>query len=448
MLNWLKNKKSSDQAPREHPYYGARVRVGKEKIYLNQTNGDHQSISKEVIAVAIHSYCGEKSNDEYWIILQPPLEANITVTSRAGGLKQLEQWLFSLEDFDQAAYTHATKEAGKEAVVVWKVNITPNASIMNYNRKNDAALDEGIWLEKRDVLLPWGTFNDLGEIETIQKSAVDLPNPAYKQYSYKLKDAQILHGIQVDELTFKTPSWRKEDQFNGDWPVTELFTHARLNSPVGDSYQQLKAHLTKHFGEPDYENEFQSSTNVAWAKGDNKIELSKARYQGIAMMQPYCLLRISYTPNVDRFYQGAYTQKLQLQEQLMYEYLPISLKVNSHYVNHPNTRYTPPCFSDGFESDTQGAIWRDKAAGKIGFGDPDMCQIFDSNQLSQIVLVAHYWRDSLSGYTLEVEDTSGKKYAVGEFELPEAADSLQKMIDRLEDVTDLPIHFFEDRQYY
>jgi hypothetical protein len=450
MWNWFKRSKSANTAPPEHPYYGARVSIHNQTIVLHRNNGDNQEFDKQSIIYIRARSVHPKKEGEYWVDITIGSGSNMSITSRADGFSDLEQWMFSLDGFNYTAYKTDQKSTSADYILLWEAPVTKNALLINETEATGfEKLQQGIQLENQDFLIPWGTFADLAEVSRVERSTISLPNPDYTQYAYSLHDVQLLNGLEVETLRAKTPSWAAPHQFNDDWPVTDYVSTVKLGESTEADFKRLKHHVSNHWGEPNYENQYPSSREACWNRGKNKIELRISTLADTDIYRPGCWVKISHEPDVDRFYTNDYQQGLQLHDQLHHSILNVKTDIGHSYVTEKKTRYTPSCFEKVLSSDACFVMWRDEKQDKLGFGNPDYCKIFDEHDISNLTIVHRYWRDDPSACSLyfNLNHTIDSNQQIATFKTNDIQ-QWQQIKRTINKITTKPIDCTEDRQYY
>lgn len=449
LFNWLKNNEFGGKAPAAHPYYGARVKVENQTIRFNNDHDEKAQVRFHKISwMALASFSEENPQEDYWLDITPfDGEPRLSIPSKAGGFQQLLAALNELPGFQSEKFNDALHQLSEKRILIYE-NKTPlsiNAKLLptDANLAFDK-LEQGLWLDERRELIPWGSYGDLGKIKGVTKERYQPPNPQYRSTNYHLKKVTILNGLQVDDLKVFGETARRPEKPNPDWPVKRYFSNIVMGSSGKETFSKLCEHIATYWKAP----EKQTESLAEWNQGRVTLRFFLNRDSELATYGSECTLNIDYEPDLTPFFTNAYQQSLQIEDVKNVQTFPYNFKISEDYILVSNVFYTPECFKDLFNEKHESLIWVDEKSGKIGFANPNFSRIFPFGKQPALLLEARYWRDELNGYDLYFKNTAKSSWRrMASFGV-DADFSETDFMNQLTTLTGMPCERREDRQYY
>ncbi len=449
LFNWSKSDKTREtKGPAEHPYYGARVRVVGETITVNNNHGEKKAMRfDEVSRISVVSYADKNPEADFWLYFWPFTGGgSLSVPSKAGGFSQLITALESFPGFDKQKYLQLIKGVTTQHRQVYKSDKVPTTAELTSGNAPQAfeKIEEGLWLEDRQELLPWGSFADLEQVKGVKRTKEFPPNPKFRQYAYALRDITVFNGLKLETLNCRTPGFSKQVGFNKQWPTTDFWTSIVLGKSGKETFDRLSAHFTKHWQNPTEDGEITKT----WKQDRVLVRLTCFKSESFRGYNRDCSLTITITPDLSAFFTGEYQQQLQLSSAIQYKVLPASFGIDDDYTKNTNVFYTPNCFDGLLKPENQALIWVDEQQQKIGFANAKYCRILDLSEVKHLHLTAHYWRDKLTGYSLVYNNKRNRNWQslVGFY--PTEDYSVEDFLQQLKTYTGITCTQSEDRQYY
>lgn len=444
LFNWKKQEKG----PAEHPYYGAYVKVDGDLIRFNNDHDEKREMRfEEVSRISIVSYVEENPQEDYWVYFWPfSGGGNLSIPSKAGGFQALTDALKNLPGFDVERYKHVVNRAGKKHTLVYEKEETPCTAQLLPVKDSTAfgKIAAGIWLERQQKWIPWGSFAELEQLNIFRKSKVFAPNTDYYYYQYLLEDVSIFGGLKLKALTTTTPVEGNERKLNAQWPVTQFYAGIILGKSGRETFTKLCEHFTMLWKAPDKKTECVAK----WRQGRVTVGLVIYKNNELGGYHSECSLTIFHEPDLRAFYTNDYQQDLRLDAAIHYKAFPIAFKIPKDYTVFYNAFYTPECFKELLNEETGGLVWVDKNTGRMGFAHAVYCRIFEWKDVQEFILVAEYWRDELNGYQLWYRETKTRRQRRLLSFSPPAHFSMEAFLSGLKALTGLECMQREDRQYY
>src|SRR5690606_4679782 len=154
------------------------------------------------------------------------------------------------DGFDTERYGRVKSNAGSDPTVVWKRPLKADARIVHPITAADLQyIEQGIYLEDRKQMLPWGTFAELLTTDGIERHGMTYPNPDFRGYAFSIERPTIF-GVEIKELTTETPSWPVGQQLHPRWPVTVYRSDIALGDGGRVGFEALTAHFRAALGAP------------------------------------------------------------------------------------------------------------------------------------------------------------------------------------------------------
>lgn len=450
LFNWLKHKNTKQgKGPAAHPYYGARVKVVNDIINFNNDHNEKQEMSfTNINKMSVVSYVDENQQGDYWLYFWPVSGGgSLSVPSKAGGFANLVAALKNLPGFEPEKLDNALQQLGKKHILIFKSENPPINAAINPTGTTTAfeKIEEGLWLDDRQQLIPWGSFDGLDKLTYIEKNKRFPPNPQYYFYEYTLPQATILSGIQVIDLKVMTPSLHNSQGINPKWSVTRYAADIILGHSGEKALAALRRHITTCWKKAPDKVEENCTT---WRQGRVTVHLNIFKQQEFDTYANECTLLIDYDPDLTPFYTDGYQQSLHIEDVKSFQTFPYPFKVSEDYIRDPNVFYTPECFKGLFDEQLKSLIWIDEKTRKIGFANQRFSRIFSFGSESELLLEACYWRDKLSGYHLYYKNAAkGPWHGIAAVEV-ENDDAEDDFVNKLVSFTGMPCGRQEDRQYY
>ena len=438
-----------EKGPAAHPYYGARVKVVNEIINFNNDHDEEQEMSfAKISKMSIVSYVDENPQGDYWLYFWPVSGGgSLSVPSKAGGFANLLAALNNLPGFEREKLDNALQQLGKKHILIFKSENPPVNAAINPTGTTTAfeKIEEGLWLDDRQQLIPWSSFDDLDKLTYIEKNKCFPPNPQYYYYEYTLPQTTIFSGIQVSNLKVMTPSLYDRQKINPKWPVTRYVAGIILGHSGEEALAVLRQHITACWKKAPDKVEENCTT---WRQERVTVRLNIYKQDEFDTYGNECTLLIDYEPDLTPFYTDGYQQSLQIANVENFQMFPYHFNVSEDYIRDPNVFYTPECFKGLFDEQLKSLIWIDEKTGKIGFANQRFSRIFSFGRESELLLEACYWRDELSGYNLYYKNAAKSPwYKMAAFGV-ENDNSEADFMDQLITLTEMPCGRQEDRQYY
>ncbi|MFT4182092.1 MAG: hypothetical protein QM636_09255 [Rhizobium sp.] len=309
------------------------------------------------------------------------------------GFEQLEAWMFSRPDFDRAFY-HSLKPPAPTpedggAQFLWQSPARVNTRLACIPRPDGLdRLHEGLWLEDRTELLPWGvTWEDL-----LERPDVLEPPISRGHTRLRLSPATILGGVSLVEVE----SEYRMLPFRSGMPVTEFRAEICLERNGYESLRILSDHFNGRLGEPVEIRERDDSIKVSWLSGRQRLELSCEKWRGFNAWQVTCRLRLAHQPDASSFLRDDYTRTLTIHDDLHWQVLPARLRLPSDFKTCSELREMPDALKSLLKHDDHCLLWRDDRAGTIGIGNQNHACIFATLVVGGIQIEERYFRDHFS----------------------------------------------------
>lgn len=445
----LWERKVKTETPYRSPYFGAKVSILWGQIMVDRNNGHNENIAtKDIDYITIDSFSEKEPTKDFYLNFRSHSAPAVSVTNKATGFKKLEKWLFSLEDFDKNSYEKAVKNVSNNSTLIWRKKPVPTAKLISH-QGIDAfeKLDEGIWLENEERLIPWGSFHEFSEEKGVFKTTKKMPNPSFKQYEYVLKDVVVLNGLRINKLKVTAPAFVDSKKFNPNWPVTQFSADAILGDADEKDFKRLFSHFSNYLGRPTTNHETETSKTTSWELGRTLLRLQTWKPYQLEEYRPGCWLTIEYEPDLTKFYTDEYQQNVEINPTLQFLPLVAEFTIAHDYLHQTQARYTPSCFLHLFKGSEKALVWQDERHGKIGFANAEYCHIYQHSEVFKFVVTAHFWRDELRDYSLSLKTTKGfhNEYVAS---LYFTETDIESIIQKVGQVLQLEHEFAEDRQYY
>lgn len=236
-------------------------------------------------------------------------------------------------------------------------------------------LHEGIWLEDRLRLLPWGmTWEQFAGMPDV---VVRLDPEASGYQDAFLADATLLGGVELSELAceFWSPD-RLPDR-----PLTEFWAWIPAGEPV---FELLSGHFRCRLGEAARERVLDEEIERIWELGRQRLVLSLCprfdRQTQIRSMQ--CCLRLSHDLDASAFLEDAYTRVAVPHPGMIWRVLEVKLRLPGDFKTESHLRTMPGGLASLLPDDEKMLIWRDDVAGCVGIGNLGFACILEIKKLT------------------------------------------------------------------
>ncbi|HOY70766.1 MAG TPA: hypothetical protein PL131_08870 [Methylotenera sp.] len=393
-----------------HPFYGARLVINADDVFLKCNNGDDARIAlAEVDYITIYRFEDMETHERCWVNLRSYTKQAVGVSTLAGNFAALEKIIMQWDNFDvqQYAKIRAVNIEVKETVLWQKTHqadfaITP----LNVQAHTDALsqLQQGLWIENLAQFLPWSTYEDLARHPAIKQRRKTFPNPSFKAQEYVLHQPTIFNGLKLTSLY--TASDASQNVLQLHLPVIEYASEISLGANRQKSFAAIKTHLDAFFQRETV------SAPIDYAKKDTW----RANWQtGAVRVELYCFyrempdgwdniawLRIHFSPNLAPFYSNDYQRNLMLSHDVEYQLLDVGINLNANYREVSNAIYTPVCFEPLLTQAHPSAIWYDKSQGLVGFCSAQFALIFNADEIEHLNLAVQNFRGSEGRNGLEL----------------------------------------------
>lgn len=420
MFSFFKKPALGDKAPDKHPFYGAYLRMGRYEIQLFHNNQDAQAIDIEQVSyITIYSFDDFEAHQRCWIHLKPFSGAALSITTLAGGYQELENWLLALPDFNTEAYLRIKgAHADSKEQLLWEKKTKPNFRITDTGQNHQDTLEAGIYLESREVLLPWGTYEELATQNFVITKKKKMPNPAFREYHYTIPTPTLFNGLQLAALTTTSDGYEEHPKLY--LPVLHYTAEIQLGSQRREQFSRLTAHLEAYFLQPasgkhdlraTLPEPARKSWECRWQSGKVTVTLYCPYREEAGNWDTTCYLTIAHVPDSSSFYESIYGQQLELGGQVIHRVFDLSIQLNDNYREHDNVIYTPQCFRHQFEDHRQFVVWNDTREGIIGIGNPQFSLLYPSDEVTALTLAIQNFRGTEGGNRLEIIGIKGTRYA-------------------------------------
>jgi len=317
------------KGPAAHPYYGARVKVVNGMINFNNDHDENQEMSFTNIGkMSVVSYVDENPQGDYWLYFWPVSGGgSLSVPSKAGGFANLLAALKNLPGFEPEKLDNALQQLGKKHTLIFKSESPPVNAAINPTGTTTAfeKIEEGLWLDDRREIIPWGSFGELDKLKYVEKIKCFPPNPQYYYYEYTLPQATILSGIQVSGLKVMTPSLYNHQKINEKWPVTCYAAGIILGHSGEEALAVLLQHITACWKKAPDKVEENCTT---WRQERVTVRLNIYKQDEFDTYGNECTLLIDYEPDLTPFYTDGYQQSLQIANVENFQMFPYHFNVS------------------------------------------------------------------------------------------------------------------------
>ena len=393
-MNFLKQLFSRDKAPEIHPFYGAYISLDKYKIRLITSNESQEIELESIEVIGIYKFDDFDVNERCWIVLKSNSK-NISVTTLAGGFVDLENWILSKPNFNTEQYREIRK-SNKEfkETILWKKELHPDFETINSSKGLHYDLNDGIVIENHNEILPWTTYEKLGDLRLVKRGKVDFPNPNFKGYEYYVENP-IVFGIKTKKIYTESEAFEKNAKL--ELPILKFWQVICIGNNYKKGFFEIKNYLDTYFNQKGNENENYSqelSFDYYWTFGEVTVQFFAH--------SAYAYLTIEKIPDLTRFYTSEYQQNLQLSDITAFEVFPFSVDLYVDYKEITNAVYTPVCCKELLDSENQFLIWKDNKAGFFGFSNQEFTLIINSDRASFLILMVQNFRGSEGRNNLEL----------------------------------------------
>lgn len=429
------------KAPPQHPYFGAKVAIDRNEIRLYRNNGDNRHIAKdEVDYIDVYGFPPSDGMARCWVDLRSFNAGNCDVVSVADGFHALERWMLSLPGFDRERYREALRSESEFKVTIWERPPSADASIdIQGGIDGFEKLQEGLWLENLDLLVPWGRFSDLEHQPSVKARPAEYPNPTCTGRTYAFFKPTLLNGLTLRQLETSTPNYRPSngEVLRDDLPVIEYTADVRLNRRGQDDFEALYDHIASFWGGADKLKRHDDLKDASWQRGRITLSIRIWKPEGRAQFRQGCWLSIGYQPDLAPFLSDAYQRDLRLHEGLEYGVFDVDIELYANYRSVREARYAPRCFAKELSQSTRLAVWRDNTEQRIGLASKGFALIYPSNAVTRISTTRRYFRESPVDCTLYLE-IRGFKSAVPIGQTQGSDGSLQEAMPAISNLLRLP----------
>ena len=410
MFSFINKLFQTEKAPDMHPFYGACVELNGREICLKRNNGDDEKIQiKDIDYISIYRFDYMDTHDRCWLNFRSYTQPAVSVCTLAGNFAAIEQFANSLPGFDSQQYAaiRASKAEVKETVLWQKVH-QPDFDIapLPTQQVGDALslLQQGLWIENKNTLVAWGTYDELAKHPLVKTQLIDFPNPLFTAKSYTIAKPTLFNGLKLSSLVTECDA--AEGDFQLHLPVIQYRAQLSLGVNRQKSFDSIKTHLDTFFKQNataqliDYA--VKDTWRISWHEGAAHVELYCFYREVPDGWDNTAWLTIQYSPNLDRFYQNDYQRDLVLNQSITYQQFDFSLDLNTDYRRVDNAIYTPDCFKTLLSEAQPLIIWHDTAEQVIGFAAAEYALVFNANEVQHLTLAVQNFRGSEGRNSLEL----------------------------------------------
>lgn len=386
MFGWFKkfnNSKSLSCQPlegiAEHPFYNQRLRIEGHLLTVIQHQDDQDVIDLKDIRWITIIHHGESLSGypNCWLRIRSGNEYT-SICTVAANYHLFENYILNLDNCDKNLYWEIKdKKVIENERRLYKSTLQNNFAI-NPQKNMILPLDEGIFLENLNMVLPWIDYDQL-EIPNMLVRDVQAPNPDYQGKKFLMNNVQIFNGLSLEnfytethystDLILSFPIICYESDITANEPKKAFFD---LIKYFNDFFHTNINHLEQEYHDLEYR----------YAQGETTLELKCVWNDRLENYDDQLYLKIKKKPDLDRFYVNEELKNLSLKE-LHACYIETGYVDRATYLEVDNKFYTPEHFN---LTDEQTLIWRSDEKQMIGISSSDFTRIFKLKDVSSIIL--------------------------------------------------------------
>jgi len=397
MLSFFKKKNKAAQIRKEHPFYGQYILLEDQLLSVIQHTDELQQLDLKTIKwISIYNW--EKTLLGFpncWILIGSLNAAQISICTVAGNFDLLEQYLMQIPNFNLALYKQI-KNADQEyaETLLFKAHQVDNFILNPSPQKASYSMQDGIYIEDRNCILPWLDYADL-DLPGLQRSELTFPNPNYQALRFSLAEVQLFNGLQVSSIYTETHPRLGVVQV--DRPILSYHIDF-IAEDIPNAFIKLADHLDTFFELRGLRKIQDRELYYRLEQGDCTLTLEASWDSRVSDFFNPFYLSIAKKPELSRFYESDFLNQLQLSD-IQVESFAFEIYTSASYLTSDQMFYTPSCFAIPA---AETWFWKHQELPILGISSAEWTFILLKDEIDTLILNIENVRGREGGNFLEI----------------------------------------------